>query len=59
MINAFGDIINAIKEAEAEANKANKDADLALAVSFPVQNNFYQYNYIIILFIQYVAKPFI
>lgn len=35
---------NAIKEAEAEANKANKVADLALAVSAAVQSNFYQYN---------------
>lgn len=32
-IIAFGDIINAIKEAEAAANKANKTADHAIAVS--------------------------
>lgn len=40
-IIAFGDIINAIKEAEAAGNKANKDADHALAVSTDVQNGFY------------------
>lgn len=55
MINASGDIINAIKEADAAANKANKAADHALAVSATVQNNFYQYN----SFVYNVAKPFI
>lgn len=42
MIIAFGNIINAIKEAEAAANKANKAAEHALAVSTAVQSNFYQ-----------------
>lgn len=43
MMNAFGDIINAIIEAEAVANKTKKAADHALAVSTAKQNNFYFY----------------
>lgn len=44
MIIAFGDIVNAIKEAEAVANRTNKAAAQALVVSAAVQNSFNQYN---------------